>query len=97
MKKRKKRRAVMRIVPRVIFGTVVASVVPVVACGGRDDAHRDIAIRVLNFTGASNPGHTEFQCHLVRQRFREFDFESGKTASIGEVRIGKCGWVGAKA
>jgi hypothetical protein len=70
---------------------------PIVAGGGSDNAHREIAIRVLNFTGVSNPGHTELRSYLVRQRFREFDFESGKTASIGEVRIRKCGWVGAKA
>jgi hypothetical protein len=33
----------------------------------------------------------------MRHYFREFDFESGKTASIGEVRVRECGWVGAEA
>jgi hypothetical protein len=70
---------------------------PIVACGGGDDVHQDIAIRVLNITGVSNPGHTKLKSHLVRQHFREFDFEPGKTASIGKVRIRECGWVGAEA
>jgi hypothetical protein len=33
----------------------------------------------------------------MRHHFREFDFEPGKTASIGEVRIEECGWVAAAA
>jgi hypothetical protein len=70
---------------------------PIVACGGGDDAHQGIAIRVLYITGVSNPDHTELQSHLVRQHFREFDFEPGKAASIGEVRIRECGWVSAEA
>jgi len=70
---------------------------PIVAWGGGDDTHQDIAIRVLSITGVSNPDHTELQSHLVRQNFREFDFEPGKAASIGVVRIRECGWVGAEA
>src|SRR5204863_6648926 len=37
---------------------------PIVACGGGDDAHQDIAIRVLNITGVSNPGHTELNASV---------------------------------
>ena len=70
---------------------------PFIGCGGGDYVHQEIAVRVLNITGVSNPGHAELQSHLMRQNFREFDLEPGKTASIGEVRIRKCGWVSAEA